>query len=341
MSSPCPGSLRCTKKKLCGTRLSVKAYTPLWYPQGGACKWEDKGEPLSFWAYLRVLVCFSYSLSPDVCVPLTGVARKLVQRVFSYLMTVCSWAEEQRCLGLYFGEGHVELDSTRVLAERTDPAVTVHLGRMLGITKRETREVAYFQLPNKQTAKGAASPPESYEEVKDPVLATVGKDIFLCVDGAQVWKKLAKRDLDDAPVASTNHLKKQYSKWVKVTVKKKPFPKATAIAQARVKGRKVKNPRKVGVRAGDNLIEAKFGAVKRKIRRRNGLQNPKNAGAQFLTASWLGLHPGPEGVGKALRAWLLAKVDETDPKLAWSPGKARDKDAATPVAPVKKRPAAK
>jgi len=104
----------------------------------------------------------------------------------------------------------------------------------------------------------------------------------------------------------------------------------------------VKNPTVLAVRSGDNKAEAKIAGVKRRMRRRNALQSPRHAGAQFLASNWVLYHPGPEGLPLAVSEWLTYHVDRVNPVLAWPPGKQTAKDAAAPVLAgtlVRRRPA--
>jgi len=88
---------QCGSKKCAVTKISVLAYTPMWYRKGG-----PQDEKLSFKSYLRIFVLYSYSQPPNACVPLSGCSRKIVYRVYSYLNTVCSSPEEHRGKLLHF-----------------------------------------------------------------------------------------------------------------------------------------------------------------------------------------------------------------------------------------------
>ena len=85
------------------------------------------------------------------------------------------------------------------------------------------------------------------------------------------------------------------------------------------------------LQGGDNLVEANFGGVKRQLRRRNALNNPRHPGAHFLASAWLLHSPGLKGVGAGVARWLRHVVDREDPTTAWRFRTPREKDRAKPV----------
>ena len=318
------------------------AYTPLYYQHGGVSHEapdEDEsptkralvGQTMNAQGYLRTMHVFGLRAAPDLAVPLTGCTERVVDRSFHFFRNACAWAEEEDANLAYFNDQEVEADSASWNAIRTDPKATTHRGRVLVIKHRKTGQSAFTQLPNTKVQKGAPSPPETYDEVRGPMVATIGPKSFLGVDGAKTWPKVAKLDLGGIPVGPANHGAKIFVKPAQVKLPKS-FPVA-ALAQ------RPKAPRGfVRFQGGDNRAEAAFTGVKGVGRKRNALKATKHSGGEFLCAAYLLKHPGLHGVASAVRRWLQAHVDKVRPDEAWTRGRQRSKDAAPPRL-ARKRPA--
>ena len=188
---------------------------------------------------------------------------------------------------------------------------------MTVLLSRKSGQKAFAHLPNRRVIKGGPSPPESYEEVRGPMLATLGPNAIACTDSAWAWGKVLKMDFGgQVPHAVANHGKREYVRAVKVTKKPAAGP-----------GR----PTKVGVKGGDNRAEASFKSVKGQLRRRNAGKHTETPSMQFLASAWLLRDPGLEGLGRAVAAWLDHHVDKKAPAECWHQGKQIAADESAPV----------
>ncbi len=191
-------------------------------------------------------------------------------------------------------------------------------------TERSTGKRAHVQLPNKLVKKGAPGPPEAVEEVGEHIQSRVGDGAILCTDKAHAWKKTARDYLGGTvPVASAAHSKGQYTNAVAFPVK----TLTTKLKNLAVLRRPAANTLRVV--GGDQREEATFGAVKKRMRKKNVENSREHPGAHYLACAWLLRNPGVEGVSKAAKLYLDAHLDKVDPKTVYTGRQSEaDRDSA-------------
>ena len=137
------------------------------------------------------MVLYSYSQAPDACVPLSGASKANVNRIFSFLNSVCGQAEEERAKYLYSNEGDTELDSTRVAGKDAGRNRREHRGRISRMHDRNTSESMHHQLPNKVTIKGpGGGGPETYQEMRDQAIAQTQSLPLIVPKRRSVWPRM-------------------------------------------------------------------------------------------------------------------------------------------------------
>ena len=216
------------------------------------------------------------------------------------------------------GDGTVEVDVTKTNINRTSKKTNKHCGRFLVIYHRESGQYALEPLEDKDVLKGAPPPPETYEEVKGPILKKVHSGHVLSSDSGGAFKKVAKLHLKGKGVvhATVVHKNKTFSRVVHMPVK--------ALSK-RVRDRVAELPtttsRTYRFKAGDQLAESAFQAIKRNIMRLNLARSTQNASLNFLSSAFLHKHVGLEAVAKGLATYQAAILDSCSPVEAYKSAK--------------------
>jgi hypothetical protein len=297
----CPS--KCCRKEI---RRAHLAYTPLWSMQ--------KGGHLSYQNFLRALYVYGAKVPQDGARHLLGCGYDSVETWFHMFRTATGYAELYSGRELVFPDGTVEYDGTKTNIDRTKRNTNTHCGRFLVICHRETGQYVLEPLANKDVKKGAPPPPESYAEVRAPIVKKVHAGHVASSDSARSFKKVVKTDLEAKGVkfATVVHSKKQFVKVVRLPIK---------YLSARIRDRVAQLPtttaRTYRFKAGDNLAEATFGAVKRNLSRMNLQRSTKRASINFLASAWLNKNVGLEGVARGLVVYQNGIKDTINPKKAF------------------------
>ena len=181
---------------------------------------------------------------------------------------------------------------------------------MLDVVERATSKTAYACLPKQVVIKGAATRPESFEEVAPHLDSWLGPKVVLCGDGAQSWNKYSKsRGL--GPTASASHQQKEY-----VSIKKIPAPPGSSAAWLLSE---MGHPEKkvLRVKGGDQRAEATIGAVKNVLRRRCQLRSVVHADTNALAAAFNRESPGLRALAEGVAVFLNIVVDKQNPTTYW------------------------
>ena len=180
--------LRCTTKACSITRVrhAAFAWTPL------ACSRGKKPQaPLPF---LRSAYCYALRMPQDTARHFTGLSRKAVMQHWACHAAAAAWAERKHAEKTVFTHGVVESDGTRTGLQRVSDSHVRHNGRMLVMVARDdpsAADPAFVAMPDATVPRGAAPPPERYENVCEPVTRKLRPGTVHCTDGAQAFKKAA------------------------------------------------------------------------------------------------------------------------------------------------------
>ena len=168
-------------------------------------------------------------------------------------------------------------------------------------------------LQDKDVLKGAPPPPESFAETMPVVKKFVKPDMHVVSsDGAQAIKK-AVRTIKNVPHAVVVHKRKDYAHVVRI-----PMSTLTKKMRERVALLPTTNSRTFRMKAGGNMSEYTFSAVKRNLCRMNLRRSTTRASLNMLSASWLTKNVGLVGVVKAIKIYQDAITDEIAPVDAFT-----------------------
>jgi len=287
-------------------RRADLAYTPLWHMQ--------RGGTLSYVAFLKAMYVFGLKIPQDAACHLVGCGYDSIQNWYKMIRVGTAFAELHAARNMEFADGTVEVDATKTNVRRSLAKVNVHCGRFLIIVHRETGEYALEPLADKVVKKGAPPPPESYEEVKGPMISKIHSGHVLSSDSGGAFKKVAKLHLKSkgVPHATVLHKAKNFSHVVRI-----PVSKLNKRLRKRVAVLPTTTSRTYRFKAGDQLAENAFGVVKRNLKRLNLNRNTARVSVSFLSAAWLQKNCGLAGVAKALQIYQQNMIDQVHPQDAY------------------------
>lgn len=292
----------------CRTRIRsvALAYTPLWHMQ--------KSGHFSFHTYLRALYVFSCRIPQDAAVHMRGLGPDSVDTWYGYFRIALAFSELYQGRELEFPEGAVEADSTKTFISRSSAKGNTHSGRFLVIYHRESRKYCLEALPSKFVLKGAPPPPETYDEVRVPLMKKLKKGHIFSSDSAQAFQKVGKRDLakKSIPHAMVVHKNKQWTSVVHIPMKNLPVELRKHAATL-----PTSNSRTLRFRAGDQACEGIFAAVKRNMKRLNLHSNAAKVNINFLSTACLQKNIGLCGVASQMKYYLESIADAVHPKDAY------------------------
>ena len=283
------------------------AYTPLWAKQFA-------GVGYSYKTFLQALYVYALKIPQDSGQHLAGVGYKEMQNWSKAFRHATAFAELQTGRDTQFGDGTVEFDGTTSATAKVSKKKNRHLGRFIVVVHRESGQWALEPLLDKDVLKAAPSPPEEYDEVKAPILKKMHGGHVASSDGAQAFKKLARKDLAamGVPHATVVHGKKEFSRVVRI-----PVTSLSKRLRQRVARLPTTNGRTYRFKAGDQCCEGVFGMVKRNLRRLNLAGRTTGASINFLAGAWLARGAGLEEVARGVALYQHAVLDSMNPKLAF------------------------
>ena len=298
----------CPRKKCrCKIRRGDLAYTPLWTKQ-------SYGKGFSYKTYLQALYVQGLKVPQDSSQHLIGVKEKENDNWSHALRIATAYAELHTGREMYFPDGTLEFDGTTSATKKISKNKSKQVGRFIVTMHRETGKWALEPMNDKDVVRGAATPPESYEEVKGPVLRKAHAGHVASSDGARAFKKLAKNDLAPMgiPHATVVHGKREFSRVVRI-----PMSSLSSRLQKRVAVLPTTNTRSYRFKAGDQHCENLFGVIKRNLKRGNLAGRTARASINFLSAAWLARGPGLDAVAKGVAIYQNAITDRIHPKDAY------------------------
>ena len=185
---------------------------------------------------------------------------------------------------------------------------------MFLIRSRSTGRKVWVPLPNRQTAKGAASAPEQTHEVLQPMLGNIDESCFLGADSGPALQAGARAV--GAIASAVVHSQDVFTPLLTLPkANLKPHHLATMRRFASKKWRRqtVKETR-TGFKllGGDNSAEGVFGQAKQQLRRVNALgrKSAVQVSKSFLASQWLLHRPGLLNLLRAFRAYRAYHLDE-------------------------------
>jgi hypothetical protein len=299
-----PCSIVCPMKK-CRRKIQRAdlAYTPLWAKQSA-------GHGSSYKTYLRALYVYGLKIPQDSAQHLTGVGEKENAKWCQTFRFGTAFAELHTGRETHFDDGTLEWDGTKSATIKNMKKKYKQVGRFIVVMHRETGGWALEPLEDKDVLKGAPPPPETYDEIKGPLLRKVHAGHVASSDGAQAFKKFAKKDLAalGVPHATVVHGKKEYSRVVRV-----PLSSLSKRIRDRVAQLPTSNSRSYRFKAGDQQCEGFFSVVKRNLKRLNLKGRTTRASINFLASAWLARGAGLEAVAKGMAIYQKAMVDTVHP----------------------------
>ena len=263
---------------------------------------------------LRTLYVYACMTGQDSAVQLTGLKEDKLDRWFHMIRVALAYTELAIGKEVLFPDGVVEGDATVTAIDRSHPNVNVHRGRFYVLIHRDTGQWALRLLDDAQVPKGAAGPPEKYDEIKGFVTSNLRPGHLFASDSGQAQRKVGKCDLAkiQVPHATVVHRQKQFTKLFRVPLSTLP-PELRKVAAEMPST----SARTMRVTAGDESAEGLFGVVKRNLTRLNLRGRPSHAAVNFLASAYLSRGSGLAHVCSGIKRYREAMTDQMHPRLAY------------------------
>ena len=301
-------SVRCTTR-WCRTQLrrTDLAHTPLWD--------HAKGGRFPFAHYLRAMYQLGTKTPLDSACHHIGCSRDAAKKWYSVLKLAIAFAELYTGCVAQYPAGTLEFDGTKTLVSRSDDKTNVHLGRFLICFHRESGSYSLRPIDDGVVLKGAPPPPETFAAAEAMMSKYVHKRHVVATDAAGGLTKASKAQRKAKGIVYTYviHRTNQFVKVLRI-----PLSRLTPEMREHAMTISSTNKRFFRVRAGINLAEAAFSAIKRNLTRMNLSRSPSTARVNFLSAAWLSKNYGLEGVIKGVRLYQSHIINsKTSPMAAF------------------------
>lgn len=301
-------SMRCSSRA-CNTELRspAVAHTPLWHHVKG-------GQAPPYNAFIRAMYTVGYKTPLDAAAGYIGCGRDSAQNWHRKIKHALAYAELSTGASAEYSGGTLEFDGTKSVINRSGKAKNVHCGRFVICYHRESDEYSLRPMPDASVPKGAPPPPEKYEHTLPIMNSKVKPHHMVATDSGQAWIKAGKNQRKQKGIAYTYvvHSRKQFTKLLRIPIDRLP-PDMQAVAATIT----TTNSRFFRFRAGINLAEAAFGAIKRNMVRLNCQRHSGNAKINFLLSAWLQKHCGLHGVMEGIRIYQDYASVHVSPQLAF------------------------
>ena len=298
---------RCTLAS-CRTKLvnPMLAHTPIWH--------HNKGGSRPFAMYLRALYTLGQKTPLDAAAGYIGCGRDSAKNWYGMLKTALAFAELHTGEETEFPPGALEFDGAKTVVKKASRSKNTHCGRFIVCVHRETGKYSLQPITDADVAKGAPPPPESLKDASAYMDKKVRPHHIISNDSARGLVSAAKRERKKKGVLFTYvvHSRHQYVKLLRIPLTRlSPAFRDVAATISET------NQRYFKFKAGSNMAEATFSAIKRNIRRLNLQSSGSHAQVNALAAAWLQKNVGLEGVMKAIRIYQKTMASKTSPLLAF------------------------
>ena len=297
--------LKCRKR--CGMKVqALTAFSPMY------------NREVTFRDYLQL--CRAYALQYRIDQTAEDMKRtmnyKKVHRIVQAFRDVTAWFSMAASKGVTFSSAEVDVDCAKMHVDRSQSETTnTHKGRSLLFKERGSGKKKLYLLGSVTVEKGSAPPPESNEDVAQPIADSVKAGAVVGADGGQaVRSSLKKAHGDNVPLVTAIHGKnpKQFTRFQKLAVATLP-PQLKDVLEKQ--GRIVERSQNVRLTGGNQGAEGEWGTSKSYLKQLCLHRGPshKHSSAHAAATMFLAHNPGLRAFGHVWRAWFGSFCDVGSP----------------------------